>query len=118
MVSTSLQNMSFNCCSTKVQPMALMSCFNDPSVMWSDLISKIKTFHCFQKTEKPLLIQRQSSMQLSASSFDFSFRSATSESPFLDVLAVCCSGQTPAPFLAGLHNSSCLDCATYCQPFS
>lgn len=113
MVSTSLQNMSFNSCSRKVQPMALMSCSSDPSVKWSDLILQIKKFHCFQKTENPLLIQRQSSMQLSAGSFAFSLRFATSESPFLDILAACCSGQSPAPFLAGFHNSSCLDHAMY-----
>lgn len=59
MVSTSLQNRSFDCCSREVQPVALMSCFSDPSLMWSDLISKIKKFHCFQKTENHLLLQRQ-----------------------------------------------------------
>lgn len=52
-------------------------------------------------------------MQLSASSFDFSLRFATSESPFRDILASSCSGQTPAPFLAGFHNSSCLGHTIY-----
>lgn len=61
MVSTSLQNTSFGCCSREVQPVALMSCFSDPSLMWSDLISEIKKFHCFQKTENHLLKQRQPS---------------------------------------------------------
>lgn len=61
MVSTSLQNTSFGCCSREVQPVALMSCFSDPSLMWSDLISEIKKFHCFQKTGNHLLVQRQPS---------------------------------------------------------
>lgn len=113
MVSTSLQNTSFDSCSREVQPMALMSCFSDPSLMWSDLISKIKKFHCFQKTENHLLIQRQPSMQLWASSFDSSLRFATLESLSLAILVACSSGQAPAPFLAGFHKSSCLARAVY-----